>query len=747
MTVTVSAPNGATVDFPDGTDHATIDAAMRQHFGGDKPPATSGAAKGTADNPLDDVAHAASAGTIARASLPPDPQVQIKRYAEAFNQPPSDFGVVGDHIVRKLPGTNDQFARVEPSVFHGATGPLDMAERAMRWVAGGAGPAIPAVASGAAATAAAILATPETAGAGALPAAMAAGAGGASAGEIARQKLDAALAPKGEEAPMDYKNVAWQGAAGATGPLLGKAVSAVGGRLAPALEEAAADELPWGSSAEQAARAGLAPAAASTSSFGLSPRVTEALKQHIAGKEAELAQLRKDAQDLGVDLSLGQMTGSEAVKQSERQLIRQPETVQAVTDLRNTQNTEQIPAAVRSVLDEVAPDAAPGQQVAAFRDAADAVVSKAADTQSKIATAAYAKALDDPSKPLHYSDDLQKLVKDIADWNPGALKDALASAKARGYDVKPFVDFDADGNAVLNGSEPSWRAMDFLKRALSGVENGNLNAQGRLNNTGDIAKTFRQKLTGLLDTQNPDYAAARAQFGNSADAIDQILNGGVGFLNKMSGPDRQNMVNRVFSGQNLMADDIATMRRQFAYAGKSGDWNSGLRSYIADKLADAVSPLKQGGEPSNVAGSLYKSLFEDRQAGILKAAMGGDANDALVGRWNQLGRVLKAASNQLPEGSPTATDTAAPGLVQRGVQALKYITHPASMGADLMDGLSKMKDPEEAKKLATYLLTPEGDKLLKTLQPTTPGTPKANSILGTMLTQAGIVAAEDRAAR
>jgi hypothetical protein len=32
MTVTVSAPNGATVQFPDGTDHDTIDRVMTQHF-------------------------------------------------------------------------------------------------------------------------------------------------------------------------------------------------------------------------------------------------------------------------------------------------------------------------------------------------------------------------------------------------------------------------------------------------------------------------------------------------------------------------------------------------------------------------------------------------------------------------------------------------------------------------------------------------------------------------------------------
>lgn len=37
MTIVVTAPNGATVQFPDGTDHATINGVMTQHFGGVDP--------------------------------------------------------------------------------------------------------------------------------------------------------------------------------------------------------------------------------------------------------------------------------------------------------------------------------------------------------------------------------------------------------------------------------------------------------------------------------------------------------------------------------------------------------------------------------------------------------------------------------------------------------------------------------------------------------------------------------------
>jgi hypothetical protein len=703
---------------------------------------------GTHDHPLDDVAHAAGAGTIARASLAPDPQVQIKRYAEAFKQPETDFGIVGDHIVRKVPGT-DQYARVQPSV-RGAKGPIEAAERAMDWVASGAGPIIPAATSTAGAALGALAGIES--GPGALATAALGGTAGGSLGEIARQKLDAALAPKGEEAPMDWESVAGKGGEGAAGVLGGAALTKLARVAAPIVSEGLKDigrvgaaETGVGAATADAAGGTAGEAAAKTATdFGLSPRVIDALKQHIAGKESELAQLREDAKSLGVDLSLGQLTGSEAVKQAERQLVRQPETVQAVADLRTRQNTEQIPGAVRSVLDEVAPDAPAGKQVEAFRDAADAVVKKAANEQSAQARTAYAEALDDPAKPLDFNTDLQGLFK--RPMMQEAWARAQESAANRGTPLPKFVDFNSAGEPIFSKDvQPTWRSVDQIKRALDDIANNpsNQNRFGTPTGKGADAVNLKRQLLGVVDPQNPAYAAARAKFGESADAIDQILNGGVGFLNKMTGPDRQNMVNRIFSGQNLMADDVAAMRRQFMYAGKSAEWNDGVRSYIADKLADAVAPLKGGGEPSNVGGALYRGLFEDRQSQILQAAMGGVENPALVGRWNQLGRVLKAASNQLPEGAPTATDTGAPGLIKRGIDAVS--TKGASLGAELLDGLEKMKKPEEAKKLATYLLTPEGDKVLKSLAPTTPGTPKANSILTTMLTQAGIIGAVDAA--
>lgn len=1005
-------------------------------------------ALGTRENPIDSPQYAAGLSTIARASLPPDEKVQMQRYAEAFKQPLEDFAVMDGQIIRKIPSTG-QYARVQPSV-KGATGPIDAAHRAAEWVVSGAGPAIPAVTSAAGAAAAAILATPETLGAGTLPAGMAGGAAGGAAGEVGRQKLDALLAPEGQEAPMDWENVGWQGAAGAAGPIVGKVVEAASPVVKEGLKDMGrvlATETSVGTPLVAAAtdRAGVTAATKAAGSFGLSERVVNALKDHISGKEAELEALRKEAQEMGVDLSLGQLTGSEAVRQAERQLIRQPETVQAVTDLREAQNTKQIPDAVRNVMDEIAPDAPSGRQVSAFREGADATVKAAEDARAKDAEPLYTDAfkanksisspkidelLDTPEgkDALKYAiRRMRNRMRDIATPDP-ELTEQLRLLVAR--DEMPV---GAAKNGVAEGlnletldlvKQGLWDSEDALRKQViagtarkgevdevSSIRRSLTNELDRLDATAqdagagglpiedmkaamrkagklppeqvdsilahvdDMIKAngsaeealnseifpkgqedwYKAALSAAEDHANgvPStggngnglYKQARQKFGDPSDEIDAMKEGGIGFIQRMTGPDRQNMITRIFSGTNLFPEEIASMRRQFFYAGKSAEWNAGVRSYIADALAEAVRPLKTGGEPANVGGALYKNLFEDRQAKVLLAALGhkeplpttpmlssdelktlknfvdptgvdgvvdvsantsklnkflrsgkfensqnspmgrdvqtldgifektapvadearvyrgvglddqqlaqlkeggtftdrsfmstsGSAEEAqhfagydrdanmvvmdikvpkggkmvdvgkqlpdsgysnekefvlprdsqfkinkvtkadgvtrvememippetpapsaaevadnarsqmVIERWNKLGRVLKAASKQLPEGSATATDLGSPGLMQRVGQGIKYILKPQAMGADLMDGLTKVQEPEEAKKLATTLLTSEGDKLLRSLAPVTPGTPKANSILTKMLIQAGVVTAVDQA--
>lgn len=695
--------------------------------------------------PLDERRHAAPAWEIARASLAPEQTTQIKRYAEYFGQPEADFRVVGGNIVRRLPETGE-YARVEPSLRGGS----DLSDRTMRvldWVASGAGPAIPAITGGAGAAGGALLGAPS--GPGALATGVAGGAAGSAAGEYGRQILDRALAGD-DQTGTDWTNVGWQGVAGAAGPVVGAAAGALGRRVAPAILQAAEDELP---AAARGAFGAPASAMQRATDFGLSQPTMEALRRHIVGREAELAQLRSDAQALGLDLSLGQMTGSTAVQQAERQLARQPEGADIVAALRRSQNEEQIPGAVRNVLGGLAPERPQGQAVSDFRDAAETVVNQALQQRSAAARQAYAAALDN-REPI-WNADLAELMRrpsmaqawgaaqKLAAEDGTKLPDVFVPNRHGGLDIIEGVsgaDLPAQTMAGTMRPVPDWRSWDYLKRGLDSLIESNTNEFGRVNAMGRAITNTKRQLLSVLDTANPDYAAARAQYGSASDATQMILDGGVGFINKLSGPDRQSMVNRVFSGQNLMPDEIARMRGQFAAAGKLPEWNAGVRSYVEDKLASALTPV-QSGELSNVGGKMYKGLWGDaRQADVIRAAM-GDA--PILDRWEKLGNVLRAAAHQLPEGSPTATDTASPGLVRRVTQAAKYVTRPTAMAADVIDGLAAMQDPAKARKMAQYLMTPDGDKVVQavTAKPQPPMSPQMQAMLGSLFVNAGVARA------
>ena len=82
MPITVNGPGGVTINFPDGTDSATIDGAMRQHFGGAPAPTAApktadlvgakGAVAPLGGDVMNSLATGAAKGTISLAGLPGD---------------------------------------------------------------------------------------------------------------------------------------------------------------------------------------------------------------------------------------------------------------------------------------------------------------------------------------------------------------------------------------------------------------------------------------------------------------------------------------------------------------------------------------------------------------------------------------------------------------------------------------------------------------------------------------------------
>lgn len=665
------------------------------------------------DPVLDDRQHAASIPGIARASLAPKTSTQLKRYAHMFKQPESDFMERNGHILRRVPETGET-ARVEPSVFGGEDTVGGRLNRIGKWMASGVGPSIPR-ALGTAGAGATAVATAGASPAVAIPAAMGAGAASQGFGEYLRQKGDQFLADDGT--PTDWGNVGWHAAEGMAIAPVGKGVEALG-RLA-ARVPGFFKKAPAGAAVprEVAENSG-----ASDNPLMLPKESIDAIKEQLEGAWDYMRGIAADAKDIGLNLSLGQITRNPEIQAMERTAATWPGGASRFGQRRMEQNNEKVPAAFRNQLDEIAPaGAAQEERIGNFRTAADDVVKAEQKKQSGAATKAYAEALDDPQNTLPFTDDLQALFK--RPMMKQAWERAQEMAANRGQTLPKFVDFNAAGDPVFSKEiQPNWRSIDWIKRGLDDIKGSNLNSYGQPTGKGADAAVNKRDLLNIVDPINPKYKAARGQYGESADAIDQMLEGGVGLIQRMSGPDRENMLSRVFSGDNLMATDMTKTRALFKAAGKEKEWDAGVRGYLQKSLGDAMERLNSG-ERGNVAGKLLGVWNSPDQQAALSAAIGDPGK---VARFSRLMDIMDHAAHMLPEGSPTGINreiskTTSNNLMSKAKTAISAVTAPWHTAADTVDSyLQRVKEPEARKKIIDFLLTPDGDQRLKAFLNATP---------------------------
>jgi TolA-binding protein len=640
--------------------------------------------------------------TNLRAGLAPGENDQISRFAAARfpNLPITEavkrYGVVNGHIVYADPQGN--YARETPSV-SGATGPLDAFTRAGDFAAKEAGPTIP----GAAGAAAGALVGPTGA---SIPAA----AGTAAAVDVGRQALDKWLA--GEPLHIDYLNSAGQGALAGVGQAAG--VGAIKALNSNPLAVSAYDRTAAMDPATQAAAAAL---------------------------ESEAARR-------GVNLSAGQSTGLRSVQATERQLSRYPETADQIYDFQKTQRQEQIPAAMRDEIAKISP-APPGEAaIGQFREGADKVVSDALNARAAQAKEAYTRALDGAP------DADGNIVPKGPFWNEavGSLMERPSMVRAigraqelaaeKGYSIK--VPTYENGKLVKSEIAPDWRSWDYIKQGLDGEIEANTNDLGRLNTYGKAVADTKRELLSVLDKANPDYLAARLQYGSASDTVKTMLDGGLGILNTLKDAqpmDRVAIVRRMFDAGNLTPEEVGRMRVNFGVAGKQGEWNAGFANWLSDKLDTA---LTQAGDAGNVSAKLYKGIWQDpRQANIVRAALGPDGRAEGI---EKLMEVVQASAKGLPEGSPTATDSAAMSsdagkMISKGARVAATVVSPGSwlhLPELAMEGLAALRAPEKRIALAQTLLSGDAAGKLKQLAMLSPTSEKAVTLAGQILEMGGV---------
>ncbi|TXH43638.1 MAG: hypothetical protein E6Q97_33800 [Desulfurellales bacterium] len=616
-----------------------------------------------------------------KAGFSPDVQKQIKIFANSLGLPESRFGVVEGNIV--YADRDGRIKRATPSV-SGAAGPVDAFMRFGQWLGSQVGPSLP----GAAGSAAGVATAPFGGG---IPGA----AAGAGAADVVRQGVGNYFAGS-DVTDIDLLNSAGQAAMGGAGQAGGALINRA---------------------------------------FQRNPLGVQSFERAAARDPARVAEseaLVNEARARGVDLSAGQATGLRSLQMQERQLGRFPETADRMADFIERQRQTQVPDAIRAEANRIAADRGGEAAIEGFREGAGKVVAKEVSARRAAARPAYELALD--NREPFINEPLTDLLKRPTMGEAWTKAKRLAADDGRR--LPEYFETDDKGNILRVVQTPDWRAWDYIKQGVDDVVEANKNAMtGEVNSQGRAASNLKRQMLEFLDRANPDYPAARAIYGTASESVEAVLDGGVGMLQKMKGPERQAMVDNIFGARALMPEEVGRMRGLFKDAGQLEQWNQGVRQFISGKLDAAL-------KAENVPQAFYKSMEKDpAQRRVLRAAIG---DPELVAGWEKLMRVLDASRKGLPEGSPTATDLPqmlGPQTVGTAARVMGAAASPSTYldaGNKIVAAVDQLRTPAARLKLADALLNPDAVNELKKLRMLPPWGEKTVLVTSRLLSAIGL---------
>ena len=253
--------------------------------------------------------------------------------------------------------------------------------------------------------------------------------------------------------------------------------------------------------------------------------------------------------------------------------------------------------------------------------------------------------------------------------------------------------------------------------------------------TAGKVKDARTALMEAIGKESPEYQEATSTFAKMSKGLTAKEQSKIGFLANVS-PDKPGTIGRVFA---LDADTIASLRDDFATAGKLDEWESGVRSYLQRTVENA----KDNRNPiSNLVGS-------PALRSKLKAAL-GDKFDKIIEPLTVEETILKGQREYLAT-SPTApllqreqALEESLGAIQKAMQVMK---NPIKEGGKLLaDVLGGGKKPEFYEGYARLLFsTPEQGletiskvrKLTEALRGVRTASEKVGAVTGTTAGKSG----------
>jgi hypothetical protein len=317
---------------------------------------------------------------------------------------------------------------------------------------------------------------------------------------------------------------------------------------------------------------------------------------------------------------------------------------------------------INVLLDRIALPVSPTRGTKQFIEAAESIVDDITKGRSTEANELYTKARSEAKNIV--SDELDRLiVKDKS------LKSAIRT-------VKKFGDND-------ELPDNSLEILDQARRILS----DKIAAAGP--NEARLLTKTKNKLTELLENASKTYKDARLAYKKASQPLNELEASKFSLIRDFD-PDRPESLGQIFTQR---PEVIASLRENFAEAGKLQQWNEGVRSYLQNIAEKA---------PENAVGRISRLVESKLGKERIRAALGTEGESVAKGLQTEL-EILQGQRKYFV-GSPTEPLRAEGEDIKRIASAAQK-----ALGGKFAEALGKIFAPEDAqlyRQLAETYFTP-----------------------------------------
>lgn len=240
----------------------------------------------------------------------------------------------------------------------------------------------------------------------------------------------------------------------------------------------------------------------------------------------------------------------------------------------------------------------------------------------------------------------------------------------------------------------------------------------------------KDNLVKAMDEEYPLYGDARQIYADDITARNALAESPIGVLAEIAEGDVQKAVKNIFK---LSPEQVADVRKQFITAGAGEKFEGAMVKHIQQAMMETTD-----GRFKTFGNAVFGS---GQKRAVLKEALGDTKFGQLEEFFESFDNAVRAKG--VTGGSSTATELAAQSDLT-GASLLRGSVDMLGTVTDKVFNISKndiLGNPEEAEKLARYLFTPEGTKLLRKLKNTKKTSAAHKKALGGIVAGAGVAGA------